>query len=91
MYKSLKNEAIYAQAFKNHSKTKRLISLTLVILLNSFLAVSGYSQTTKTIHGKVTDTSGSSIPGVSIKVIGSTTGTISDLEGNFTLGLPVDA
>jgi len=91
MYKSLKNGTLNSQALKKHSRSRRLISLTLLILLNSFLAVSGYSQSTKTIHGKVTDANGSSIPGVSIKVNGTNKGTITDLEGYYTLGLPNNA
>jgi TonB-linked SusC/RagA family outer membrane protein len=88
MYKTLKNGAIYARTLKKHTRTTRLISLILILLLNSFLAVSGYSQTIKTIKGNVTDISGSSLPGVSIRVTGTTIGTSTDSEGNFTLGIP---
>ena len=85
MYKTLKNGVIYARTLKKHTRTTRLISLILILLLNSFLAVSGYSQTIKTIKGNVTDISGSSLPGVSIRVTGTTIGTSTDSEGNFTL------
>lgn len=88
MYKTLKNGVIYARTLKKHTRTTRLISLILILLLNSFLAVSGYSQTIKTIKGNVTDISGSSLPGVSIRVTGTTIGTSTDSEGNFTLGIP---
>jgi len=83
MYNTLKNGANHAHTLKRHT---RLISLTLVLLIGSFFSVSGYSQTT-TIKGKVTDTSGSSLPGVSIKATGTSTGTISDLNGSYTLTL----
>ena len=50
------------------------------------------SQQQKTISGKVTDSSGASIPGVSVVVKGTTTGTITDNDGNFTLpGVPLNA
>jgi hypothetical protein len=39
----------------------------------------------KEIKGKVTDSSGAPLPGVSIVVKGTTNGTISDGEGNFAL------
>ena len=45
----------------------------------------------KTITGKVTDEKGESIPGVSIVVKGTTIGTISDNDGNYTLEIPDDA
>jgi TonB-linked SusC/RagA family outer membrane protein len=41
------------------------------------------------ISGKITDgDDGSSLPGVSIAVQGSTIGTVSDMDGNFTLAVP---
>jgi TonB-dependent starch-binding outer membrane protein SusC len=43
------------------------------------------------ISGKVTDKSGAPLPGVSISVKGTTTGTTSDINGNFSLVLPSDA
>ena len=45
----------------------------------------------KTVTGKVTDTSGESLPGVSVVVKGTTIGTITDIEGNFSLEIPGDA
>ncbi|TXK37322.1 TonB-dependent receptor [Pontibacter qinzhouensis] len=44
-----------------------------------------------TISGKVTDAgSNSGLPGVAIRVEGTTKGTISDVDGNFTLSAPAD-
>ena len=46
----------------------------------------------KELTGKVTDSSGLPLPSVSIVIKGTTTGTISDFEGNFSLNnLPSDA
>ena len=42
-------------------------------------------QQQKSVKGKVTDTSGSSLPGVSIVVKGTTNGTITDMDGNYSL------
>ncbi|OFX31304.1 MAG: hypothetical protein A2W89_24215 [Bacteroidetes bacterium GWE2_42_39] len=39
----------------------------------------------KTVTGKVTDSSGAPLPGVSVVVKGTTTGTITDFDGNYTL------
>ncbi|MEI6277537.1 MAG: TonB-dependent receptor [Prolixibacteraceae bacterium] len=58
------------------------------------LAPSNFSETqqfTKKISGKVTDSSGATLPGVSVVVKGSTTGVITGNDGNFSLTIPSDA
>jgi TonB-linked SusC/RagA family outer membrane protein len=46
-------------------------------------------QQEKTVQGKVTDADGSPLPGVTVVVKNTTTGTITDGDGNFTLpGVP---
>ncbi len=42
-------------------------------------------QQTKTISGRVADAKGEPIPGATVVVKGTTTGTITDMDGNFTL------
>jgi TonB-dependent starch-binding outer membrane protein SusC len=61
-----------------------------LLLLGVFLLTTqlAWSQT-KTISGKVTDArDGTPIPGVSVKVKGSNTGTTTSIDGTYTLGLP---
>lgn len=41
-----------------------------------------------TIRGQVKDTKGETLPGVSIKVKGTTTGTTTDIQGNYVLTVP---
>ena len=60
------------------------------------LSATGNSNATfqqqKSVSGKVTDSSGSGIPGVSIVIKGTTTGTVSEVNGNYTLtNIPKDA
>lgn len=43
-------------------------------------------QQEKLVKGKVTDSSGAPLPGVTIVVKGTTSGTITDSDGNYTLG-----
>ena len=43
------------------------------------------------VSGKVTDENGGGLPGVNILVKGTTTGTITDVEGNYRLVLPANA
>ncbi len=45
----------------------------------------------KTITGKVTDENGEGLPGVNILVKATTTGTVTDIDGNFRLSVPDDA
>jgi TonB-linked SusC/RagA family outer membrane protein len=45
----------------------------------------GTSQEKKTLTGKVSESSGFPLPGASVSVKGTTTGTITDVEGNYTL------
>lgn len=50
------------------------------------------SQQQKTVSGKVTDSSGATLPGVSVVVKGTTTGTITDFKGSYTLAnVPANA
>jgi TonB-linked SusC/RagA family outer membrane protein len=49
------------------------------------LALLSSQQNGKKVAGKVTDATGASLPGVSVVVKGTTTGIITDLDGNFTL------
>lgn len=42
----------------------------------------------KSVSGKVSDSRGEGVPGASISVKGTTTGTISDAEGNFKISVP---
>ncbi len=54
----------------------------LPLLLLLFCGIS-YSQTT--ISGSITDDNNQPIPGANIIVVGTSTGTVSDFDGNFTL------
>lgn len=45
----------------------------------------------KTVAGKVTDTQGLPLPGVTVVVKGTTIGTVTDADGNFSLDVPVAA
>ena len=42
----------------------------------------------KQVTGKISDESGNPLPGVNIQVEGTTVGTISDLNGQYTLSVP---
>lgn len=64
---------------------KRL--LLLLLLIASF----GVAIAQKTVTGVVTDESKSPLPGVSIVVKGTNVGTVSDVDGKFSLSVPESA
>ena len=45
----------------------------------------------KTIEGRVVDENGEGLPGVSVLIKGTTQGTVTDINGNYTLTVPDDA
>ena len=66
---------------KSDLTTKRLWSLFVVCCLMTQIA---WAQV-GTITGKVIDKTGESVIGASVLVVGTTMGTITDMDGNFKL------
>src|SRR5258706_2090707 len=67
-------------------KTSSLLPF-LAAMMMSFCAFSQGNS----LKGKVTDENNSGLPGASVTVKGTTNGTITDVDGNFTLEVPPDA
>lgn len=65
---------------------KSLLLLLLFLGTQSLSAV--YAQAQRKVTGVVTDNKGESIPGVNVLVKGTTLGSISDLDGNYTITVP---
>ncbi len=63
---------------------KKIILLLCWILIGQV----GFSQTSNVITGTVSDDSGESIPGVNVLVKGTSVGTITDIDGSYTLNIP---
>jgi TonB-linked SusC/RagA family outer membrane protein len=59
--------------------------------LQKDMKVSLIHQQQKEITGKVADSSGEPLPGATVMVKGTTIGTVTDVDGNFTLQIPSDA
>ncbi|QCR23506.1 TonB-dependent receptor [Pontibacter sp. SGAir0037] len=71
------------------SKWKIAPLLVAVFLLQS---ICSFAQTAQTITGKVTSaTDRTALPGVSVRVKGGTTGTVTNADGDFTLQAPENA
>jgi len=63
-----------------------------VLIKSVYVTVRDVTKNAATVKGKVTDSStGEALPGVSVKVKGSTIGTVTDLNGNFTIQAPDNA
>jgi TonB-linked SusC/RagA family outer membrane protein len=60
----------------------------ILLLCWNLMVHTGYSQTGNVITGTVTDDSGESIPGVNVLVKGTSVGTITDIDGSYSLNLP---
>jgi len=67
----------------------KVLMLTGILWLSAFSLV--YAQQTKTVTGVVYDQTNATLPGATIMVKGTTTGTTTDVEGKFTLQIPADA
>lgn len=59
---------------------------TLFCMLLWVMSVAAFAQ--KSVSGKVSDAKGDGVPGASITVKGTTTGTISDATGSFKINVP---
>jgi len=80
LLKKLDKEWHTMDAFRGNS----LLRVFMMILFCVCFAGWGYAQS-KTITGKITETNGDAIIGASIKINGTGSGTITDVNGNFTL------
>ena len=59
---------------------------TLICGLLWIMSIVAFAQ--KSVSGKVSDSKGEGVPGASISVKGTTTGTISDASGNYKINVP---
>lgn len=65
--------------------------ITILLTFLFFIGATIANAQTRTISGKVTSTDGEGIPGVTVQVQGTTVGTVSDIDGNYSLNVSPDA
>jgi TonB-linked SusC/RagA family outer membrane protein len=75
---------------KRKANNNLLSKMILACMLMLIASVASFAQSTK-VTGTVTDEKGEPIIGASILVKGSSTGTITDIDGNFTVNAPAKA
>lgn len=69
---------------------KRLINA--FILLAALMVVPGFLMAQRTINGTVTDaSSGETLIGANVLVVGTSVGTVTDVDGTYSLALPIGA
>ncbi|WP_080903934.1 TonB-dependent receptor [Parabacteroides sp. Marseille-P3160] len=75
--KNFKLKNLYSQAERR--------PVLFVLLFFCFMSTLSVIAQNKTINGKVEDTKGEALPGVSVSIKGTSKGTITDLGGNYTI------
>ncbi|HBL74713.1 MAG: hypothetical protein A2W90_24175 [Bacteroidetes bacterium GWF2_42_66] len=84
-------EKVLQKALENTDLSFRVMNRYVVIIKNDEISELA-SQQQKTVTGKVTDSSGQPLPGVTVVLKGTTTGIITDSSGKYTLpNIPADA
>ena len=90
-------ESILSQVFDGTNNTYKIYDRQIVILADeirnspSTLRVETMAEQNREISGTVKDSKGIPLPGVTIIAKGTTSGTVSDNNGKFSLALPANA
>lgn len=81
----------FIQTIQGNNYTRRLVFPLLLFFLFGVNLSSLFAQSPARVNGTVKDASGESLIGVSVTVPGSSSGTVTDLEGHYNLPLPPNA
>ena len=72
-------------------KSRKAFLMTILSGLLMILSANAQTGTQINVSGSVTDVNGEPLIGVNILVEGTSTGTVTDYDGNFQLQVPADA
>ncbi|HEY1060645.1 MAG TPA: carboxypeptidase-like regulatory domain-containing protein, partial [Daejeonella sp.] len=87
--KNVKIEEVLEICFKGQPLTYSIENQTIVVNSKEDVVSEIPEQNVQVIvNGKVVDTKGQSLVGVSVRVKGTTTGTSTDINGNFSISIP---
>jgi TonB-linked SusC/RagA family outer membrane protein len=75
--------------YMHYGRKARMLMLTGILWLSAISLA--FAQQTNTVTGVVYDESNATLPGATIMVKGTTIGSLSDIEGKFTLQAPANA
>ena len=84
---------VLEQLFNGTDISYKVLDKNIILSPREILATAGdvAHQSIKKITGKITDSQGEAIIGANVVEKGSTNGTITDVDGNFTLSIPENA
>lgn len=83
------DEKLKSAQLKPEWKARFLVAL--LCGLQMLFVSNVHGQGDVTVHGTVTSSAGETLPGVTVVIKGTTIGTTTDIDGNFTLVLPPNA
>lgn len=69
-------------------KYKNMLKFCFGMFLACMLSLPVFAQDAKTFSGVVVDETGEPVIGASVKVVGTSTGTITDMDGKFSVSVP---
>jgi TonB-linked SusC/RagA family outer membrane protein len=80
-------ETILDELFRNQGVLYKVLPDNLIIITPNIgkQSATGLNQQQKSVSGKVTDTSGAPLPGVSVLIKGTSQGTVTDSDGNYSI------
>ncbi len=70
------------------SVLRTTLAITMLITVSSFSLLASPNFPPATIRGRVTDAKGTPMPGINIKLKGTSVGTTTDAEGRYSLNVP---
>jgi iron complex outermembrane receptor protein len=83
---------ILKKIFANTDVTSKVLDNQIILTSAKEMGESNIGTSVKKVTGKVTDENGTPMPGVTVMVVGKSLGTITDIDGNYSLGdLPQNA
>lgn len=85
------NQKKTEMALKSKGGVGKLVTRLGMFLLAFTMSVSLVAQSSKTVEGTVSSEDGEPLIGVSVIQSGTSTGTVTDIDGNFKISVPDDA
>ncbi|RIV17389.1 TonB-dependent receptor [Fibrisoma montanum] len=85
MAKSFTRTSLFAVAGRHSTRSRPFQRSLCMLFLLQFVAMAAWAQTR--VSGRITDDQSSALPGVSVVLKGTTTGTVTDADGNYQLNV----
>lgn len=76
---------ILKKIFANTDVTSKVLDNQIILTSSKEMGESNTGTSVKKVTGKVTDESGSPMPGVTVMVVGRNQGSITDIDGNYSI------